>query len=547
MAPSRRAIAGVTCLLFVVPVLADLALSGRARAFGYFAPDAFYYLTVARNVVEHGSLSFDQLHGTNGFHPLWQFALAAIWGVGELARVYERDLLILVLLVDLAAITWALSLLARACAGDGDRLSPLFVFVPAGVYSLVLLAVWPSGLATRAEDPQPLYGTLWTYVNGMESALVLLCYAAAAQAFACRRPLDDDREALRFGGLLALMTLARLDHALIAGGVLGELAFAAWRRRDRAALGRLARAGVALALPIAIYCVVNQLVYRSFMPVSGALKSSFPRPDVANLLKLWGFVRDPFGAVWWRSYRVAQMLFPALFAIGFYIWCWRRRARALPLAPIDGFLAASSPGLVALALYDLLYVDLPQQGHWYLPVSTLYVSLVTVRMLGALRLGRALERGRAGAVAAAVCAALVLGGFVRYHRAPDANRKFAEMYFDVGPRLRKRYAERPLRLQEVSDGIVAFSTGFPSMSQQGFTLDPEAAAAFKQGKLQALALARGFDYIASVGYIDPRTLMRSPSPQLVADRVNGDNKHYAYEVELLSLAGELVIVHVHAR
>ena len=56
---SNRFILRTTLILLVAPVLIDLISSGVEGPFRYFAADAFYYHTVARNVAELGSISFD--------------------------------------------------------------------------------------------------------------------------------------------------------------------------------------------------------------------------------------------------------------------------------------------------------------------------------------------------------------------------------------------------------------------------------------------------------------------------------------------------------
>ena len=66
----------VSVALTVFPALLDLWTGGARRAIGYLAADAFYYLTVARNWLDYGTTTFDQVTITNGYQPLWQFALA---------------------------------------------------------------------------------------------------------------------------------------------------------------------------------------------------------------------------------------------------------------------------------------------------------------------------------------------------------------------------------------------------------------------------------------------------------------------------------------
>ena len=37
--------------------------------------DGMYYPKIASNIVQHGNISYDNIHYTNGFHPLWELIL----------------------------------------------------------------------------------------------------------------------------------------------------------------------------------------------------------------------------------------------------------------------------------------------------------------------------------------------------------------------------------------------------------------------------------------------------------------------------------------
>src|SRR4051812_4084867 len=168
---------GVLC----VPVLLDLALSGKRRPFGYAAADTFYYLNIARNIARHGSFSFDGQHATNGFHPLWQLLTGALAFVVELLGS-GRQLLPAAILLSLALVTAGIGLLGAAFADEG-ALTPWFALVPVGVYGLLLAPFWIARLdviGTSMEGPFPVYGTLWSYANGMESGAVLGAFGLCA-------------------------------------------------------------------------------------------------------------------------------------------------------------------------------------------------------------------------------------------------------------------------------------------------------------------------------------------------------------------------------
>jgi hypothetical protein len=80
-ANSSGRMALVMGVIVFVPVLLDLLHGGTRAAFRYLAPDSFHDNTVARNIALYGSTSDDGQLPTNGFHPLWQATLAALYFV----------------------------------------------------------------------------------------------------------------------------------------------------------------------------------------------------------------------------------------------------------------------------------------------------------------------------------------------------------------------------------------------------------------------------------------------------------------------------------
>ncbi|HEY3594876.1 MAG TPA: hypothetical protein VGL13_13425, partial [Polyangiaceae bacterium] len=108
--------------------------------------------------------------------------------------------------------------------------------LPVGAYPLIVSPIWlvlkRSELRAQnvIEGPEPLYGTLFSYVNGMETPLVLLAYAMALW-FWTRRKVED-RPAL-FGFLLSIVALASLDHVFIAIALFALAAFRLLSNRRR--------------------------------------------------------------------------------------------------------------------------------------------------------------------------------------------------------------------------------------------------------------------------------------------------------------------------
>lgn len=530
---SRLLIAAAIVLL-VFPVVADLWISDARRPFGYLAADAFYYLTVARNIVEHGRVSFDQQLSTNGFHPLWQIALALLYLLASALGVSEPGILAVTVLANIACLAGALYLLGRALTTRQGELSPLFLALPIGLYGLLMTPYW-----MRAQVEVPLYGTLRSYANGMESSLTLLFFAAAAWVYVRGQVLERRRDAITFGAVLALLSLSRLDHAIFAVALVVAVMGTAANSGDRKQWLRAMVVAATFAIPIVLYCLGNLVLYGSPIPVSGSIKSSFPNLVHANFE---------------RIHREAQTLIPALFAVlalGFSLrlrsgcpWI-RFRARS---SQLEHFVAVSALGVLGLAAYNVCYVDLPSQGHWYFPVSTLYPSLVLAVVLAGRGWTAWLVRGRLAFAVAAACAVAVPLHFVRFQRWPSYNQVFSSFYFDEAPRIRRHYGAAHIpRLVEIDDSIVSFATGFPAMAGMGLVLDREAAKYFRHGRLVELAVRRGYDRLTSVAYMNTWSLKSDSPSDEVWRYVSGlatptDRDNFRFSVEYLN--GNFTIIRV---
>ena len=493
--------------LLVVPIVADVIASGPARLFAYVAADTFYYLVVARHTGE-GVVAFDGGHPSNGFHPLWQALVSIPYLLGLLGGPSVADLAY-TLVLSLLCISTAVLLLGLALRRDDWSLNPLFAALPVGAYALIVSPAWLtlSPQALREQNPlegsEPLFGTLWSYANGMETHLVLLAFALIFWAWKAGFP---DRRPAVFGLCLALLTLARLDHLFVAGAIYAAVA---WRQRWWRNTESL-RSGVILtgsfAVPLLVYLVMNALFFGSIVPVSGELKSTFPWPTIQNARTAAHVIESFFGAPrppifdFWRVFQLAVPGLAALLA-PFLL----RRDRA--------FLLATSLGVLMLASYNFLFVQTYGQGHWYMPVGTLLVSLIALDISD-----HWLADVRPARVAAIVGVSMLIGSgfFLRLHRHEDYHARFSQFFFDEAPLVRARFAGHELKLLEFDDGIVSWATGFAATSAWGPGLDADAALALRRGHLFEIAEERGFNHVASLVYFGAAALTESSSQEEIA-------------------------------
>lgn len=319
-----------------------------------FNDDAFYYFQIAKNVAHGLGATFDGLHRTSGFHPLWMLMIAPIFGVVDDLDAAVR------------AVGWLeASLLGAGAIGLYRGLSPSLGRAPALLGALTLLGT---------------PGTRRMLRTGQEAALVALLAVLLWSVWIHGRgsPLGRAR---KLGTVCALAALARLEWSL-AVLVVVFLERASWRVRPRLLLW--------LALPtivgVATFLLRNQLATGAWWPVSGAVKhflNAAPPPSPQR--------RDGIGVV---------VLAVTLVMIG---WAARRAVRAAaPRTSVESFrrllhaqgLVVLAPCVVLTLLCDKLWLG--GLEDWYLsalvPLAGVLAAVATkgvprVAVAGALVLG----------------------------------------------------------------------------------------------------------------------------------------------------------------
>jgi len=516
-----------TCLLLALPALADLSYDPVRRPFGYAAADTFYYLSVARNIALHGSVSMDGVHPTNGFHPLWQFIVAACYGSANLLH-HPSSALLVTILTSLALLVAAVWIIGQTLLRASRAVPFLFVGLPFGLYALLVLPQWaidPDVIARAGggEGPLPLYGTLYSFANGMESGLTIFAFAVLAWTFVRYSKCVDAKAGVRCAAALVFVTLARLDHAALAVVPLCYWFAQATQYKPRRPFAWAAMATFVSSLSIFLLC--NKLYAGSAIPVSGVTKSTFPFPRAEAIGDIAEYLKHPLGRHALPSlYRWAP---PALSLLATFIYLlvvvrlrFLSQGFAVELRAfatrLDRFLVMMAPGFVLLDLYNILFVY--GVGHWYFPVTTLAISLNLLSLLAAL-----VNRWRhvlAGSLpqlvstlAAASLVVLVLLGFARYHRQLRYHEGFADFCLNIAPRVREAFHGHVPKILEFDDGIVSYGLNVPAMSGFGYTLDREASDAWQGHRLLQLAVKRGFSAVSTFYYRSHNLTIASTSAQ----------------------------------
>lgn len=232
----------ITALVILTLLQAGACLIDLPRLIDNFTiDDTYLYLQVAWNAGSGLGFTFDGIHRTNGFQPLWLFCMV------PLATVFSDPLLFLRASLGLCALfnLGTTAVLYRI----GGRLGGLRVALP-------LLTGWLW-----------MFSTLKPFLSAMETSLYLLVFTLFLNQL-----LRERTAPLRLSFLGGLLVLCRLDAVVyVAAGLL-----AARPRRPR----DLAPLTIPLVLILGLYLGWNLISFGHPLPVSGQVKTIYNQQEL---------------------------------------------------------------------------------------------------------------------------------------------------------------------------------------------------------------------------------------------------------------------------
>jgi hypothetical protein len=237
---------------------ADFVLAAWLRHFAI--GDAVAYWRVGFNIATTGRVTYDLIHPTNGFHPLWLALHVPLFiGASDIASRMPLVLTLVLATAGLAVFHWG-RLLAQALSGGNST-----------GRALLLTCGYPWVILFSA--------------SGLETGLTLLLLAVFL-----RRLLYGPDAPFALGLVGGLCFLARLDSVFLLGFALlvaRPAWLGSWRAIVVALLGFLL-----LTIP---YLLSNAWFFGSLIPVSGIAKTEIDT-GVGTVLAKWAF--------WYESHRV---------------------------------------------------------------------------------------------------------------------------------------------------------------------------------------------------------------------------------------------------
>lgn len=423
---------------WVIATAVTLALGGAAFlgtgelvTTAYSLDDQFFYFQIARNVASGNGFTFDGVHETNGFHPLWLFMLVPVFGLvpGDDAPL---RVVIAVEVALLAAAAVVVFRVLRARLGEP----------PALVAALLLVG-------------QP--GSTTVFGVGMESSLLLLLLVLVWQRWLAKAQEEVVRpqQWLGLGTLCAFALLARLEAVLVLPVIL-VLA----RRRLLAHL----KGAVALVAPTVLcaasYLTWNRLAFDTWLPISGMVKAEWARAQwvvpaspthhLAAALRLpWfgeGLIHRVFGIPSLSAH--SAMVYLALLGVILAgVWGLRRHL----------LLAVTSAGATLLLLSCALIVLVDKWVLFQVPVGARVPIFLVTSVLGGALIRR--TPGLARIAAAVLFGACAVQAPLTLWRARDASEHTAHYVIPAAKWLRDNMANSDRLGTSVYGGMLGYFSG----------------------------------------------------------------------------------------
>ena len=212
----------------------------------FMADDAYFYLQVADHIRQgHGS-TFHEITQTNGYHPLWMLCCV----VGAFISGGDKTVLLQLMAFVQDGLFLASIFLLWRC---GQRLE--LKFFSLGLFVLTLVMVMVGGLRL------------------FESHLSIMLQMAMLLLFLKCKETPDWKNFIWMGVTMGLCMLARMDTVFFCAIIWLALI---WQQPRKILL--LTLPPCAMLIP---YLVDNYVSFGHIVPVSGAIKSTFPNIDLS--------------------------------------------------------------------------------------------------------------------------------------------------------------------------------------------------------------------------------------------------------------------------
>ena len=479
MSDRALSIAIAACLVtaFGLPAV----LLGDRDLITFFHDDAFYYFQVARNVVAGSGFTFDGLHRTNGFHPLWLFLVSPVFAIAEGNVVPLRAIGLL-----------EAGLIAAAGGILFATLAPRLGRAPAAAAALALGAL-PGARSI-----------LW---SGMESSLLLVLLLVVWNRSLAPSGRTLPRSYIALGLWCALAFAARFEAIL----VLPALVVALPGVRQRRSMMTLAAPTAAV---LALHVAFNRIGFGTWIPISAMVKAHWASTAQGSWL-------DALLSVPWigrelicRAFGAGDVQLCPEAGVALYVVLELTLLALLVVFRRRVFEAVGRSGVLFLLIASGLIVGADLLGVMYLaPWYRAPILLCT-----AIAAGLVLHRfPRAAAAVCFLLAAGMLARTILHVTAPrDPRGQYAAYRVEAAEWLAANTAKEE-RIGSWNAGMMGYFSGRHVVNLDGLANDLDYFRQVTQGRDLAGYLAR-----ERIGFLADQACGPTPSPDAYLRRTGSE-------------------------
>ena len=354
------------------PPLISLISFGVDGIFKYFASDTFYYIGIANNSSWSPLFSFDGEYPTNGFHPLFQVYLKAIFNIFFENNIEKQIVFIYfnsIILLAASSILISYSLIKLG-------------------YSKVLtvIAVVPGFFHIFFSDLSQ-QGNFWYFNNGMESSFSIFFFSIFFYLFLKKGFSKVNNKYVVDSTLIFLVTtliiFSRLDDIFLYLVIVFYFLFEIKNTDKKKYLYFIISTPFLL---VVLYCLINLSYAGSLLPSSGS--SKFDISIYYNMMSFFNLI-FPAGEIFssnnWEvwvktSARISFVILPMFLSI-FYIVYFSQNRLTFKNQIFPKLLFYLSLYVIIKSLYNLIFVWVWHQGYWYFSINVIVFNLIILFFL----------------------------------------------------------------------------------------------------------------------------------------------------------------------
>lgn len=283
-----------------------------------FAPDAYYYFEIAKNISTHFLVSFDETSITTGFHPLWMLVCSIVYKLSSSPKVFHLSMLVIQTLL------FVLGHFLLLRSAQKLRLSTsLFL-----IFSIPVFFV-----------------NLTVFQSGVENAL--LFFLISGFVFTLTSDLPETKKTIISSSLLSLSYLCRLDSIFLIATFLLYFNWTSLRKKD---YKNLAMANIIIASTVLTHWLIMYFNFDTILPTTAYAIKHFSAP-------LWdlNWIQRFSPEEHILTMRIQEIL--ALSGI----------SRS---SPINTYVGLSVPATILIALISVLKTRNPS----YMPITIIGIS-----------------------------------------------------------------------------------------------------------------------------------------------------------------------------